>query len=412
MLALTASAQVTTGRYWLDNDRSSSRDITLSSGETTVVVDISTLRPGLHILHSRVSDGNLWGSIATSTFLVPDLTDARQELANYRYWIDNDLEHAVTGAIGGDGAVVLDLDVSSLQEGLHVLNARVSSDNGYLSPISSQVFLIPTKEDSDHRFITGYRYWFNKAVPTRVDIDPSEGEVTLKDLIIPIEGVVPNAITPGYTFDVERETVTVIDDVTVGFQAINDDELGLPATIILEDYPVSVNLDVVILKHKQTHDFAVPTPGTICGFRVDEVPLDANVSFTLTAIGATVDFFDGDGNPIEATRNEEDGNSVYRMRPPRGSVYALVHTATEPVAGLTAMWRVALLGDLNDDARVNVGDVNLALSDILNTGGATADYDINGDGKVNVADVNVILNIILRNAEQARRRAEVQEQLE
>ena len=56
-----------------------------------------------------------------------------------------------------------------------------------------------------------------------------------------------------------------------------------------------------------------------------------------------------------------------------------------------------LLGDVNGDGVVDVGDVNTVLADILETGGTTIAYDVNGDGKVDVGDVNTILAIILES---------------
>lgn len=55
--------------------------------------------------------------------------------------------------------------------------------------------------------------------------------------------------------------------------------------------------------------------------------------------------------------------------------------------------------DLNKDGKVDVGDVNTALADILETGGSTLAYDVNGDGRVDVGDVNSILARILNGAE-------------
>ena len=53
--------------------------------------------------------------------------------------------------------------------------------------------------------------------------------------------------------------------------------------------------------------------------------------------------------------------------------------------------------DVNKDGKVDVGDVNTVLGDILATGGKTIAYDVNGDGKVDVGDVNSILAAILGN---------------
>ena len=59
-----------------------------------------------------------------------------------------------------------------------------------------------------------------------------------------------------------------------------------------------------------------------------------------------------------------------------------------------------VIGDLNDDGKVDVSDVNIAINIIL--GGTDNEQlkalaDLTGDGKVDVSDVNTLINIILKN---------------
>ena len=66
-----------------------------------------------------------------------------------------------------------------------------------------------------------------------------------------------------------------------------------------------------------------------------------------------------------------------------------VYYKGEPVAP-------AVIGDVNGDGEVNIGDVNAIIDIILN--GNAGDHmlaDVNGDGEVNIADVNAVINIIL-----------------
>ena len=58
----------------------------------------------------------------------------------------------------------------------------------------------------------------------------------------------------------------------------------------------------------------------------------------------------------------------------------------------------ALVGDVNDDGEVNIGDVTMIINVILG-GDIDADMlaraDVNGDGEVNISDVNRVIDIIL-----------------
>ena len=66
-----------------------------------------------------------------------------------------------------------------------------------------------------------------------------------------------------------------------------------------------------------------------------------------------------------------------------------VYYKGEPASG----W---LLGDVNGDGEVNIGDVNALIDIILNGNvGDNQHADVNGDGEVNIADVNSVIDIIL-----------------
>ena len=66
-----------------------------------------------------------------------------------------------------------------------------------------------------------------------------------------------------------------------------------------------------------------------------------------------------------------------------------VYYKGEPVPDL-------LLGDVNGDGEVNIGDVNALIDIILNGNvGENKLADVNGDGEVNIADVNAVIDIIL-----------------
>ena len=57
-----------------------------------------------------------------------------------------------------------------------------------------------------------------------------------------------------------------------------------------------------------------------------------------------------------------------------------------------------LLGDVNNDREVNIGDVN-ALFDIILGGYADAETrvraDVNRDGEITIGDINRLINLIL-----------------
>ena len=56
----------------------------------------------------------------------------------------------------------------------------------------------------------------------------------------------------------------------------------------------------------------------------------------------------------------------------------------------------AVTGDLNDDGKVDISDVNIMINMMLGNSAAIDAADLTGDGRVDVSDVNIVINIMLR----------------
>ena len=69
-------------------------------------------------------------------------------------------------------------------------------------------------------------------------------------------------------------------------------------------------------------------------------------------------------------------------------------TSTE-VAGGIDYHPDAVYGDVNDDAEVNISDINAVIGQIL-SGNMTSSGDVNGDGEVNISDINALIDLILQ----------------
>lgn len=54
----------------------------------------------------------------------------------------------------------------------------------------------------------------------------------------------------------------------------------------------------------------------------------------------------------------------------------------------------AVTGDVNNDAEVNIADVN-AVIEIILMGEPDLAADVNGDGEINIADLNAVIHFIL-----------------
>jgi len=81
-------------------------------------------------------------------------------------------------------AVLEQLDVSNMSNGMHLFNLRAKDERGYYSSIVSQFFYKKELTNSDTNHLVSYEYWFdddfqNKTV---VDISPAEQSTVLAQL--------------------------------------------------------------------------------------------------------------------------------------------------------------------------------------------------------------------------------------
>ena len=78
----------------------------------------------------------------------------------YQYWIDNDIENAVTSTADNE-ALDLTISVADLREGVHFCNVRAQDENGVWGTVVRHLFCIPMLNQQQPKLITGYRYAFN-----------------------------------------------------------------------------------------------------------------------------------------------------------------------------------------------------------------------------------------------------------
>lgn len=101
------------------------------------------------------------------------LTAWGQSITKYEYWLDYDVSTRIsTNTTNGD--INLDLDVSSMHDGMHVFNFRAMDSNGLWSAPQTMFFIKPQKVFSDNK-IVGYQYWFNDATDAMqyISVDPN-----------------------------------------------------------------------------------------------------------------------------------------------------------------------------------------------------------------------------------------------
>ena len=162
---IMAQAQTIAGyEYWFDNHFDSRSSQNTASGSVSIEKDITNFSPGLHLLNFRIKNSeNLWSSLTSYYFLKPDLmTRNENQLACYEYWLDNQFDiRQSANNIPENSVAKIELDCSSLSQGMHTFNFRTQDKYGAWSSMVSYYFLKTEITEHTDNQLTTYEYWFN-----------------------------------------------------------------------------------------------------------------------------------------------------------------------------------------------------------------------------------------------------------
>jgi hypothetical protein len=193
---------VTACEYWFDNDYTSKKSQSISSGsQVSVIADISAknLPAGIHTLQVRFKDSNGKWTVPTSSFFVkmPVSNGIATTVTACEYWFDNDYSGKKSQSIslGSQVSVIADISAKNLPAGIHTFQVRFQDNNGKWTVPTAHIFLNPEPVQQAPANITRYRYWFNNDFANRTDItvDPVN-PLQLTNLNIPV--VLTNKIMP------------------------------------------------------------------------------------------------------------------------------------------------------------------------------------------------------------------------
>ena len=117
-------------QYWIDDNLEAS----VSQNNKPSIIDISTLKPGLHSLTVRVKDSTgQWSSQTARHFVLKEdgvVEDAT--ITHGIYWFDDDLINATAVVLNSESGEV-DIDIKDVEGGTHTLWWRCGDSNGALS---------------------------------------------------------------------------------------------------------------------------------------------------------------------------------------------------------------------------------------------------------------------------------------
>jgi len=111
---------------------------------------------------------------------------AQQNIVEYEYWFNDDFSNRTITAITPVSQYQLDtiISVSTLPNGINVINFRAKDSQGKYSVITSQLFYKKEITNSGTNHLVSYEYWFDDDFQNRtlVNITPTEQTTVLAQL--------------------------------------------------------------------------------------------------------------------------------------------------------------------------------------------------------------------------------------
>ncbi|WP_299523403.1 choice-of-anchor D domain-containing protein [Winogradskyella sp.] len=180
--------------YWFNDDYFGRQTTSLGSNNSIESLNFdsstSNISNGLNTFHFRVKDENgSWSSVLSEYVYVQNATiSGANTITDYEYWFDNDYASRTTGNGDGTNPLILNLniDVGTLDKGLHQFHIRFKDERGAWSSIVSEFVYNTTPEGLGSNAISAYRYWFNDDFENRVSetVGPDMTYMFLEDINI------------------------------------------------------------------------------------------------------------------------------------------------------------------------------------------------------------------------------------
>jgi len=166
-----AQKHISAYEYWFDNDYADMVNQTISPPQDSLTlansINVSTLQDGLHVFRFHcLDDSNVWSATISQFFFKSPTTNgvSQKQITAYEYWFDNDYTDKTNQSVTTQDSLSLvsSINITAMQDGLHVFRFRCLDNTGVWSATTSQfIFKIPTTNGVTQKQITTYEYWFD-----------------------------------------------------------------------------------------------------------------------------------------------------------------------------------------------------------------------------------------------------------
>jgi hypothetical protein len=337
----TQQLTATKARYWFDHN-DYTRDIhfcwwapwrqyynhqwntTVTNG--VINLDVSTLSVGLHTLHYQTCSADGTPSPVVTRYLY--IPDDNAQLRGIRLWYDDDTQNAQTYMANDGEATVLELDITALEPGTHLLHAQLlDCDNNVIDEaaeeftVKAAAYITMATTAGDPRYAIGYSSDKGLDFTDVTDVKAwivngytDKGTVLLSrvKVVPPNTGIYLSTDNPGTTVEVPitNEEVWYANLLlpVVGVETLTRTEVidGVEYT----------NLVVGTLNGQPAFSLFPETPRTFGPNKSRlRIPSSYVPAQARQAGGFTVEFLDDEASGIDdATRQDDNGSAVYDLQ--------------------------------------------------------------------------------------------------
>jgi len=243
--AATAQKTIAERQYWIDGNITDAQTL----AESPTSIGIGDLKPGLHSLTVRVKDSDgLWSSQVAKYFIVPFVSTSvtSNSIEKHQYWIDGDLQAAVTSASKPSAIVIGDL-----KPGLHSLTVRVQDKAGLWSSQVAKYFIVPfVSNDVTSKTIKEHQYWIDGKIEARVTLEQQPSTIDIQTL------------KPGlhsFTVRVKDNTGMWSSQVAKYFIVPTAETSVGDKSIVLHQYWIDGKLDAIVSSETQPSQIPIST---------------------------------------------------------------------------------------------------------------------------------------------------------
>lgn len=320
-------------QYWFDEHGDALQTASGLSG--VYKPDVSALADGLHVIHYVVvgADGKVYSTGADTFIKMAEMLNeevvAAVKAKGIAYWFDDDVAHKKTST---DLSGTYSLDVSALEDGLHVLHYHIVGENNLPYGITSTMFLKNEAQFDVHEppLITKYTYWLNHESSTAktVTLDQPVNPYTLMSLL-PLQRMPIRSSL--FHFQVDDGVPTIYAKNTFNIRFYNskgyfaDNFFENEKTFI--DYGVSQQItDAELLESGQTVTIDRPAENVIKWYRLTAVTGDS-LEFKLDK-AATIQLFSPSGAEVYNVSGAESVKVGGCHAWENGTYYLALHDVT------------------------------------------------------------------------------------